>query len=173
MEFLDQPRLAEARLADDLHELPLAGPRALPAPQQHRDLFVAADQRRQRALPGAPSAAARAHDPIELRRLGHALQRLRAAILGDEQPGDLPLHLCGGTDRSRLRARLHAGGDIGRVAEHFARRIDHHRATLDADPGSELRFARREVLAVHLGERALDCEGGANRRSASFSCASG
>jgi len=32
-ELLDEPRLAEARLADDLDELALAAPRALEAPR--------------------------------------------------------------------------------------------------------------------------------------------
>src|SRR5271169_4294164 len=67
VELLDQARLAEAGLADDLDELALARPRALPAPQQHRDLLLAADQWRQRALARAPAAAAGAHDPIENR----------------------------------------------------------------------------------------------------------
>ena len=43
-EFLDEPRLAEARLADDLHELALAAPRALPAAQEQREFLLAADE---------------------------------------------------------------------------------------------------------------------------------
>ena len=45
MKFLDQARFAEARLADDQHELAVALPRPLPAPQQHGHLVVAADER--------------------------------------------------------------------------------------------------------------------------------
>ena len=159
--FLDQARLAEARFADNLHELALALPRALPAPQQHRDFLLAPDQRRQRALPGAPPAAARAHDAVEHRRLRHALQRLRAAILGDEQPRDLPPDSCRGPDRSGLRRRLHAGGDIGRVAEHLTLGIDHYRAGLYADARLELRPPGARISGVDLGERALDFERGA------------
>ena len=92
VKLLDQARFAEARLADDQHELALALPRPLPAPHQHRNFLVAADERRQLALPGAPAAAARAHDPEQRHRLGHALELMRAALLGDEQAGDLALH---------------------------------------------------------------------------------
>ena len=63
MKFLDQARLAQSRLADDQHQLAVALPRALPAPQQHRDFLLAPDERRQMALPRAASAAARPHEP--------------------------------------------------------------------------------------------------------------
>jgi hypothetical protein len=43
MEFLNEPRLADPRLADDQHQLPVALPRPLPAPHQHGDLFLATD----------------------------------------------------------------------------------------------------------------------------------
>ena len=51
VKFLDQARLAQARLADDQHQLPVALPRPLPAPHQHGDFLVAADERREMALP--------------------------------------------------------------------------------------------------------------------------
>jgi hypothetical protein len=44
MKLLDQARFAQARLADDHHQLPVALPRSLPAPSQHRDFVVAADE---------------------------------------------------------------------------------------------------------------------------------
>ena len=61
-------------------------------------------------------------------RLGDALELVRAVVLGDEQPGDLTLHVGRDQHRPRLGQRLHARGDIGRVAEHFAGRIHHDRA---------------------------------------------
>ena len=47
---------------------------------------------------------------------------MRAAVFGDEQPGDLALDARGDDDRARLREGLHARGDIGRLAENFAGR---------------------------------------------------
>ena len=91
MKFLDQAGFAESRLADDQHQLPVALPRPLPAPHQHGDFLVAADQRREMALPRAASAAARSHEPEQRHRLGHAFELMAAALLGDKQAGDLTL----------------------------------------------------------------------------------
>ena len=74
-ELLDQARLADAGLADDLHELALAFERARPAARQQRELVLAADERRQGARPAPSAAAARPNDAIERRRLGHAFER--------------------------------------------------------------------------------------------------
>ena len=54
-------------------------------------------------------------------------------------------------------------GDIGRVAEHFAGRVDHHRPGLKADPRGKLRRAFAGVSGVEFDKRALDRERGANR----------
>jgi len=59
-ELLDEPRFAEAGLADDLNELPLAGSRALPASEEDPEVVFAPDERRVGAGPNAPAAAARA-----------------------------------------------------------------------------------------------------------------
>ena len=83
---------------------------------------------------------------------------MAAALLGDEQAGDLALHPRRDHDRTRLGQRLHPRRDVGRVAENLARRIDHHRPGFDADAGGERRLAGAGVLAVQLGERALDRE---------------
>src|SRR5580704_13155337 len=72
--LLDQPRFAEAGLADDQRELPLAAARALPAAHKDVEFLGAADQRRRRARAASPAAAAGAHDAVELRLFGHALQ---------------------------------------------------------------------------------------------------
>ena len=73
---------------------------------------------------------------------------MRAAILGDEQPSRLTLHTSRDHDRARLGQRLDASGDVGRIAEHLARRIDQHRPALDADAGDKLRAPEAGVLAV-------------------------
>ena len=156
MKFLDQARFAQARLADDQHQLAVALPRPLPAPHQHRDFLVAADQRREIALRRAASAAARAHQPEQRHRLGHALERVRAALLGDEQAGDLALHPRRDQNRARLGQRLHPRRDVGDVAVNLARRIHHRRTGFETDAGDELRLAGAGVLAVQLGQRALD-----------------
>ena len=100
--FLDQARLADAGLADDLDELTLAFERARPAARQQRKLVLAADQRRQGARPAPPAAAARPHDAIERDRRRHALEVMRALVLDDEKPRRLPLHARGDEHRPRL-----------------------------------------------------------------------
>ena len=163
MKLLDQARFAESRLADDHHQLAIALPRPLPAPHQHRRFVVAADQRREIARAGAASAAARAHQPEQSHRLRHALERVRAALLGDEQSGDLALHPRRDQDRTRLGQRLHPRRDVRRVAVNLARRIHHHRTGFEADAGGKLRLAGTGILAVELGERALDRQRRARR----------
>jgi hypothetical protein len=85
--------------------LPVALPRPLPAAHQHCDFFLAADKRRQMALPGAASAAACPNDPIQRHRLRPALELMGAAFLGNEQAGDLPLYPRCDDDRTRLSQR--------------------------------------------------------------------
>ena len=123
---------------------------------QHRHFVVAADQRREIALPGAAAAAARAHEPEQRRRLGHALERMRAALFGDKQSGDLALHPRRDQNRAGFGQRLHPRRDVGDVAVNLARRIHHRRAGFEPDAGGERRLAGAGVLAVQLGQRALD-----------------
>ena len=75
-------------------------------------------------------------------RLGDALEFVRAFLLGDEEPGHLALHASGDQDRAWLGSSLDPRGDVRRVAEHFAGRVHHDRAALDADAGGKLRRAR-------------------------------
>ena len=46
MKLLDQPRLSETRLADDLDELALAGADAVPATEQRPNVLLAPDEGR-------------------------------------------------------------------------------------------------------------------------------
>ena len=80
----------------------------------------------------------------------------RAALFGDEQPGSLALNVHGDEHRPRLGRGLHARGDIRRVPEHLAGRVDDHGPGLEPDARGELRRAFARVLGVDLRERALD-----------------
>ena len=98
---------------------------------------------------------------------------MRAALLGDEQAGDLALHPRRDQDRARLGQRLHPRGDVRRVAENLARRIDHHRPGFDADAGGKLWLADTRVLAVDSASARWIASAARTARSASFSCATG
>ena len=135
MKFLDQSRFAQTWLANDHHQLAIALARPLPAPQQHRHFVVAADQRREIALPGAPTAAARANEPEQRRRLGHALERVGAAVFCHKQSGDLPLHARSDQNRARLGQRLHPRRDIGDIAVNLAGSIHNRRTGFETDTG--------------------------------------
>ena len=156
MKLLDQARFAEPRLTDDQHQLAVALPRPLPAPHQHRHLVVAADQRRELAGAGASSAAARADDPEQNRRLGYTFQRVRAALFRHEQSGDLALHPRRDQHRAWLGERLHTRGDVRYVPVDFSGRIHHRWTSLKANAGGEHRLAGAGILAVKLRQRSLD-----------------
>ena len=174
MKFLDQARLAEPRLADDQHQLPVALPRPLPAPHQHGDFLVATHERREMALPRAASAAARPHEPEQRHRLRHAFEFVAAALLGDEQAGDLTLHPRRHHDRARLCQRLHPRRDVGRVAVNLARRIDHYRADFDPDARVRALACQQPAFLRFTSASARWIESAARAaRSASFSCATG
>ena len=173
MKFLDQPRFAEARLADDEHQLALALTRTLPAPHQHGNFLIAADERGEIALTGTAAAATGANKPEQRRRFGHALERVRAALFCHKQPGDLTLHLRRDQDRARLGQRLHARGNVGDVS------IDFPAASRTAGPDSRPMRATSSGLAVpaflrlsSAKARWIDSAARA-ARSASFSCACG
>ena len=123
--LLDQPRLADAGLADHKRELALAFARALPTPTEQIELLLASDERRQRSLTRPTAGAARADDAIERQRRCYALERMRAAVLRDKQPGGLPLHGRSNEDGARFGHRLDPRGDVRRLTEHLAGRVDH------------------------------------------------
>ena len=163
MKFFNQAGFTQSRLAHDQHQLALALPCPLPAAHQHGDFLLATDERREMALPGAAAAAARPHQSEQRHRLGHAFEFVVAALLGDEQAGDLALHPRCHHDRAWLCQRLHPRRNVRRIAVNLARRIDHYRAGFDPDARVERRLASTGILAVHLGERPLDRERGPRR----------
>ena len=98
MELLDEPRLAEAGLAYDQHELAFARASALPAAREQPEFFLAADERRERPAAASSAAAAGANDAEELDRPRHALEFARALLLDDKKPRHLSLDIQGDED---------------------------------------------------------------------------
>jgi hypothetical protein len=66
----------------------------------------------------------------------------------------------GDEHRARVGHRLDASGDIGRVAEHLARRLDDNRPGLKTDAGRQLRHALGGVSGIDGGQRAMNGERG-------------
>ena len=81
-----------------------------------------------------------------------------AALFRNKQSRDLPLHPRRDQNRARLGQRLHPRSDVGSVAEDLAGRVHNYRTSFEPDAGGECRLARTGILAVQLGERALDRE---------------
>jgi len=84
VELVQETRLAEARLANNERELPVARPRALPATQEDAQLLFAADERSQRPDAASPTRPARPHDAIQADRFRRPLKVASALLLGDE-----------------------------------------------------------------------------------------
>jgi hypothetical protein len=66
--LIDEARLTESRLANDLNELPGAGLRALPTLDEDLEIVFATDKPRLRSRASASAAAAGTHDPVQNRR---------------------------------------------------------------------------------------------------------
>jgi hypothetical protein len=107
-------------------------------------------------LPCAASGAACPNDPIKRHRLGHAFKFVAASLLGDEQAGHLALYPRGDHNRARFSQGLCPRRDVRDVTENLARRIDHHRPSVNGDPCGQCGLAHAFVLAVQIGERPLD-----------------
>ena len=163
MKLFDQARFTQAGLCDDHDQLAVALPRAFPAPRQHCEFVVAADEWRKLARTGSTAAAAGADEAEQKRRLRDALEGVTAAFFGDKEAGDLLLHPRRDQDRTRLCQRLHARGDVGDVPLNLACRIDHCRTGFEADACGQLRLAGAGVLAIEFMECALDRQRGAHR----------
>jgi class 3 adenylate cyclase/predicted ATPase len=120
-ELHDQPRLANARLADDEGQLAFALERPLPAPPEMIELLLAPDERGRRPRAAAPPAA-RAHDPIKRHGRGYAPELVRALVLGDEQASDLTMDVRGnGLDSGPVV--VEASGDVFGEAPNIAARV--------------------------------------------------
>jgi hypothetical protein len=100
------------------------------------------------ALSSAASATARPDQAEQRHRLRHALEFVAAALLGDEETGDLTLHPRCHNDRTRIGQTLGSRRDVRYVAEYLSCRVDHHRPQVDRDARCEGWLARTGVLAV-------------------------
>ena len=118
--LFDEPGLANSGLAADQHKLTFARPDALPAPGENDEVLLAPDEGGEDPGAGPAAPAADAQNAIEGRWRGHALELMRALVLGNEQPGDLPLDCRSHQHGSRFGRRLNARSDIRRLPEHFA-----------------------------------------------------
>ena len=132
-EALHQTRLADSRLADDQRHLAFTFDGTLPSTHQQAQFVFAPDKRSQstrcRGRFEPPAYSAGLDYTVKLDRPFNPLERLRSAILDHEQPGDQPMRIRAYQYRARSGGRLHARGNIGRVAEYvgvFARTCAHH-----------------------------------------------
>src|SRR6516165_7084678 len=105
-ELLDEPRLADARLADDQHKLTFACASAFPTARQQTQFLLAADERGQRPRGCPPAAATRPHNEEQIDGFGYAIQLTRAPFLRDEEAWDLAQNVCGDEHRPRLGGGL-------------------------------------------------------------------
>src|SRR6516225_9986464 len=158
--LFDQPGLANAWLPDDQQELPFARAGPFPAAGQDAEVLLAADERRENPRALSAADAAHAHDAIERHRIWDALEFMRALVLDDEEPGDLPLDGRGDQNGSRLGRGLNSGGNVGRFPEHLAGRVDNDWAAFKSDARDQFRNASAGVARVEFGEGALDGQGG-------------
>ena len=146
--LFNQSGLADAGLADDQDELPVARKGAFRAASQDAEVLLTADKRREKlGLSPAPSAAY-PQDAIEIHWRRSALELVGALVLDDEQPSDLPLDGRSDQHGSRLGRSLNARGDVGRFPEHLAvcrrRRRDRFRGRCEPQAAERrlLRFGR-------------------------------
>ena len=87
---------------------------------------------------------------------------MRALVLNDEEPGDLPLDGRGDQHGSRLGRSLNSRGNVGRFPEHLAGRVDDDGAAFKSDARDQFRNASAGVARVEFCKRALDGQGGAH-----------
>ena len=95
--------------------------------------------------------------------LGHAFEFVVAALLNDEKTGNLSLHTRCDKNCTWLGQRLDPSSDVGWIAVNLARRIDHYFASFNPYARVKRWLAENRILAVHLGESALDRERGPRR----------
>jgi hypothetical protein len=169
-EVVDQPRLADPRLAGEQDPGARAGARPVGGRAEDRALGLAADQRDQaRGALGleAGDVAARGEHPEELDRLLDALELAGAQGLEVEVTGyELP-DRGGDGDVAGSGDALDAGGDVRGLAERLpagrAVVADHDRAAMDADAGLERDAVPAGDPLAHDGEIAQDLPAAADR----------
>ena len=83
------------------------------------------------------------------------------------------MNVCGDEHPARLGRRLDARGDVRRVAEDLAGRLDDDRAELNTDARLELSRAPGRVRALSSASALWIASAARTARSASFSCARG
>ena len=139
---LDQARLADAGFAAEQQRLAAPGAGLLPGVLQGLELGLPALHRHQALLQQGIEAVpgAQLPDPVELHRLGNALQVVQAQRFAFQQALHQAMGV--GTDGQAVRRRgaLHPRADIGGLAQGQLldpqarpHRADHHRAGVHAD----------------------------------------
>src|SRR5262245_50176438 len=91
LERANEPRLTDAGLAANQHDVPAALPNAIPAVQDHRDVLLPADERsetRHRCEFEAAANAGGSDHAVGRDGLGNPLEPERTEVLGDEQSAD-------------------------------------------------------------------------------------
>ena len=96
----------------------------------------------------------------------------RAPLLGDEEPGDLALHVHV-MSTTRVGGSLDARGDIRRVSEDLAAGSTTTAPALEADARRQLRRALGSVPVLRSESARWIASAARTARSASFSCACG
>src|ERR1700722_13737784 len=154
--LFNQSGFADAGLTDNQDELSGASKSAFRAASQDCEVLFAADERGEKTGASSAPSAAYPQDAIEIHWLKGALELMGALVLNDEQPSNLPQDSRSDQHGPRLSDRLHARGDIRRIAKHFAGRLHDGGAGLDPDACLELRHAPGRVPGVEVCKRPLD-----------------
>ena len=184
-EILDQPRLADPGLADDLrHHAALLLRRLAPHLEKLLRLPLPSDHPRRTATHASarpPGGVARPYDPVDRDIAGQSPDPPVAQQLGLEQPFDKLERLVAhhdGIDRSFV---LQAGREVHRLADNAEFRPAHaeqfrandEQPAMHADPDRKRRTGLSAGFASRVGTRLTSSSAARTARSASFSCAVG
>ncbi len=170
---LHQARLTDAGVAGDQHDLALTIDDGLPAVQQQPELLVAPDERRQAAAVARVQAIAHAAlgaHPEDVHRLGEALQRVCAGVLGDEEALHQALACRADHQPVLFRQPLQARGQVRRLAQgellpplSAPYRSDDNQAGMHADAHRQRNLQLRHQPRAQLADRRDDAQPGAHR----------